>query len=610
MYTAFFGLREKPFGLSPDPRFLFLSAAHREALAHLLYGIEQGEGFIAVTGEVGTGKTTLCRTLLRRLGPEVEVAFLFNPKLSARELLESIVIELGLEKRGASARELIDELNHFLLERRQQGRRVLLIIDEAQGLASDTLEQIRLLSNLETETEKLIQILLLGQPELDTMLESDELRQLRQRIAVRWQLAPLSRDETAEYVRHRLRVSAGADRDHLFSDAALREIYRRSYGVPRIVNLLCDRALLAGFGDGAPTIDVQHVSRAARETAVGANEERRGAWRRRIAAVAAAAGIGVLIAASAWLGTDALQSAAATLLSRAADVSPTTESLADPTTPETLTVAASALPLPMSDVAEALPEPELPAVAAPAPDLAPEPAATDSEPAPASVVRTVDDLAHALALRAPGATASEALAGALDAWALPAALDPGPPILSLRSLVTTLEASGLGVLPLPDADLSLLRVIAHPALIAVFAADGVPRIVLVRRIEGDALELIGVSEAESVRVEAATLAQSWAGEAYVVWREFEALPAMLRIRDQGDGVVWLQTALAELGFATGAPSGFFDEETELAVRAFQMDRQLPVDGAVGPLTKMSLYRALGRYEAPDLVARIASGGAG
>ena len=608
MYTAFFGLREKPFGLSPDPRFLFLSAAHREALAHLLYGIEQGEGFIAVTGEVGTGKTTLCRTLLRRLGPEVEVAFLFNPKLSARELLESIVIELGLEKRGASARELIDELNHFLLERRRQGRRVLLIVDEAQGLASDTLEQIRLLSNLETETEKLIQILLLGQPELDTMLESDELRQLRQRIAVRWRLAPLSRDETAEYVRHRLRVSAGADRDHLFSDAALREVYRRSYGVPRIVNLLCDRALLAGFGDGARAIDATHVSRAARETAVGANEQRRGPSRRRAAAIAAAAGIGVLIAATAWLGTDALRSAAATLLARTPESGRTTERAAGPAPPAPLAVAAAGAPVSIPDVSHALLEPELPAVAAP-PPTTPEPAMPISAPAPASV-RTVDDLAVALALRAPGATATEALAGALDAWSMPAAPDPGPPIFSLRSLVTALEASGLGVLPLPDADLSMLRVIAHPTLIAAFAADGVPRIVLVRRIEGDALELIGVREGESVRVEAATLEQAWAGEAYVVWREFEALPGMLRIRDQGDGVIWLQTALAELGFTTEEPSGVFDEETEFAVRAFQMDRQLPVDGAVGPLTKMSLYRALGRYDAPDLVARIASGGAG
>ncbi len=607
MYTAFFGLREKPFGLNPDPRFLFLSAAHREALAHLLYGIEQGEGFIAVTGEVGTGKTTLCRTLLRRLGPEVEVAFLFNPKLSARELLESIVIELGLEKRGASARELIDELNHFLLERRQQGRRVLLIIDEAQGLASDTLEQIRLLSNLETETEKLIQILLLGQPELDTILESDGLRQLRQRIAVRWRLAPLSRDETAEYVRHRLRVSAGADRDRLFSDAALREVYRRSHGVPRIVNLLCDRALLAGFGDGEPAIDAAHVVRAARETTVGAEEERRDAWRRRAAAIAAAAVLGVAIAASAWFGRDALRSAATTLLAGASASSRTADVAAVPTPPATLALATATAPLPIPGIEEASLEPELPVVAAP--PAAPEPELAAPITAP-SVARAVDDLGHALALRPPGATAAAALAGALDAWSLPGAANSGPLIFGLRSLVTALEDSGLGVLPLPDADLATLRAIAHPALIAAFAADGVPRIVLVRRIDGDVVELIGVSEGESVRVEAAALERSWAGEAYVVWREFEALPGVLKIYDQGDAVSWLQAALAELGFASQAPSGVFDEETEFAVRAFQMDRQLPVDGAVGPLTKMSLYRALGRYEAPDLVARVASGGAG
>jgi general secretion pathway protein A len=205
MYTEFYGLREKPFSLSPDPRFLFLSDSHREALAHLLYGIEQGEGFIAVTGEVGTGKTTLCWTLLERLGPDTEVAFVFNPMLSGDELLQAIDAEFGLETEGKSRRELMDQLNRFLLTKRQEGRRVLLLIDEAQNLDREALEQVRLLSNLETDTAKLIQIILIAQPELDVMLESPELRQLRQRINVRWRLACRRRD-ARDYVRHRLRV--------------------------------------------------------------------------------------------------------------------------------------------------------------------------------------------------------------------------------------------------------------------------------------------------------------------------------------------------------------------------------------------------------------------
>ena len=188
MYTAFYGLREKPFVLSPDPRFLYLAGSHREALAHLLYGIEQGEGFISITGEVGTGKTTLCRTLLERLEGDLELAFLFNPSRTALELLQSICAEFGLPAEGLARRTLMQQLNHFLVEQKRIGRRVLLIIDEAQTLSESTLEQVRLLSNLETSRDKLIQILLLGQPELDRKLDERGLRQLRQRISVRWKL--------------------------------------------------------------------------------------------------------------------------------------------------------------------------------------------------------------------------------------------------------------------------------------------------------------------------------------------------------------------------------------------------------------------------------------
>jgi general secretion pathway protein A len=264
MYTAFYGLREKPFALSPDPRFLYLAGSHREALAHLLYGIEQGEGFISVTGEVGTGKTTLCRTLLERLEGDVEVAFLFNPSRTALELLQSICAEFDLPAEGLTRRTLMTQLNNFLVEQKQAGRRVLLIIDEAQTLSDNTLEQVRLLSNLETSRDKLIQILLLGQPELDRKLDGQALRQLRQRISVRWKLDPLSDAETRAYVRHRLSVAAGEPKD-LFSEAALREIHLRTGGIPRLVNQLCDRALLAGYADRAAEIGPRLIRAAAAE---------------------------------------------------------------------------------------------------------------------------------------------------------------------------------------------------------------------------------------------------------------------------------------------------------------------------------------------------------
>jgi len=283
MYTAHYGLREKPFSLTPDPRYLFLSSSHREALAHVLYGVEQGEGFIAVTGEVGTGKTTLCRTLLERLGPETEVAFVFDPLLTPDELLRAVCAEYGLEISERSPAELSDGLNKFLLDANRKGRRVVLVVDEAQNLPVATLEQIRLLSNLETSTAKLIQILLFGQPELDEMLESAELRQLRQRITVRYRLGALARGEAREYVRHRVRVAAGCERD-LFTAGALREIERRGRGIPRLVNLLADRALLAGYAEGTARVDRPQVDRAAREI-LRARGLRRTAWWRPAAAI-------------------------------------------------------------------------------------------------------------------------------------------------------------------------------------------------------------------------------------------------------------------------------------------------------------------------------------
>ena len=246
MYQEFYGLREKPFVLTPDPQFLYLSESHQTAIESLLYGIQQKEGFMVITGDIGTGKTTICRALLGRLDKNVKTAVIFNSFLTEEELLESILLDFGFPSKGRSRKERIDALNKLLVQFLSQGKRTVLIIDEAQNLSIPVLEQIRMLSNLETEKEKLLQIILVGQLELDQKLRSPELKQLNQRIAIRHHLLPLTRIEMESYIYQRLMV-AGSQGSITFSKSALDEIYKFSKGTPRLVNLLCDRALLGGF---------------------------------------------------------------------------------------------------------------------------------------------------------------------------------------------------------------------------------------------------------------------------------------------------------------------------------------------------------------------------
>jgi general secretion pathway protein A len=265
MYNQYFGLAEAPFSIAPDPRYLFLSEQHREALAHLLYGIGDQGGFIVLTGEVGTGKTTVCRCLLQQLPDNADVAFIVNPKLDSRELLQTICEELGvpLPDGELSIKQLVDALNDLLLATHARGRNAILIIDEAQNLDVDVLEQLRLLTNLETSERKLLQLILLGQPELNDLLARPDLRQLAQRITARYHLRPLSREEVALYIEHRLAI-AGC-RGSLFTPAAIQRIYRYSQGVPRLINLLCDRALLGVYAGSGNVVDTAMVRRAARE---------------------------------------------------------------------------------------------------------------------------------------------------------------------------------------------------------------------------------------------------------------------------------------------------------------------------------------------------------
>lgn len=264
MYLEYYGLNEPPFNLTPSPRFLFFSAKHREALNHLLHAVRERKGFAQLTGEVGAGKTTICRALLAELDEQYATALILNPALDARELLQAIAIEFGLNVRGKDRLETLAALNQFLLEQVQKGHDAVLIIDEAQNLPNELLEQIRLLSNLETDDRKLVQIVLMGQPELRARLNDHALRQLRQRIIVRFHLNPLNRDEVGRYIHHRLEV-AGANGTPWFTRAAVWRIHRYSGGIPRLVNALCDKCLLAGFVRQRDEIDFGTVGLAIRE---------------------------------------------------------------------------------------------------------------------------------------------------------------------------------------------------------------------------------------------------------------------------------------------------------------------------------------------------------
>ncbi|MDR3580637.1 MAG: AAA family ATPase [Oryzomonas sp.] len=278
MYCDFFGFTEKPFTITPNPQFIYLSGNHREAFAHLLYGIDSHAGFIAMTGEVGTGKTTVLRTLLSQLDPEkYKSALIFNPCLSGEQLLASICRDFGIEAAEKNSFAYLEALNRYLLEQNAAGRTLVLVIDEAQNLAPEVLEQVRLISNLETERDKLIQIILAGQPELDAIFGRHDLRQLNQRITVRCRLSPMGLDDTKEYISHRLKIS-GNRNPCLFSRGAVKHIYRFSGGIPRLINVACERALIMAWTRESLMVSPHIAAEVIAEA--GAVAPRRGLWGR------------------------------------------------------------------------------------------------------------------------------------------------------------------------------------------------------------------------------------------------------------------------------------------------------------------------------------------
>jgi general secretion pathway protein A len=650
MYTAFYGLREKPFALSPDPRFLYLAGSHREALAHLLYGIEQGEGFISVTGEVGTGKTTLCRTLLERLDGDTELAFLFNPSRTALELLQSICAEFDLPAEGLTRRSLMTQLDAFLVEQKRQGRRVLLIIDEAQTLSENTLEQVRLLSNLETSREKLIQILLLGQPELDRKLDDRGLRQLRQRISVRWKLEPLGSRETHAYVRHRLSVAAGVPKD-LFSESALREVHRRTGGVPRLVNQLCDRALLAGYAVRAAQIRPALVRAAAREIPDARRGRKRGEGPRSIVRpwmllAASVALVGLALLAGLQVGRHGLSNAVRfnrsgdSALARAAS-SGARDARATATPPAVGENAAwisiggdERSPL-ARGIGFVTPEDLGASSAQRAASIANVADATDSGrettnrmiSAAASLAIPAHPVPEVTAL-APGlfarllAKRNSQLAMVQSRRAVLEGFGRAVPALAsaprnVNALQSGIESRGLIATRFEGGSIDLLRRLDHPVLLPISPIPTLEKAGIYATIDNaddnteyrwlaitgfkdDRARVDGLISNRSVTVPIDELTAHWLETGIIVWERFDPIPSLLQQGEEGRGVLWLQRALAELRFYEGSASGIFDGNTVAALTRFQRKRGLVADGIAGPLTQIALYGQLDRYPVPRL----------
>jgi general secretion pathway protein A len=578
MYERFFGLDDQPFRLTPDPRYLFLSPKHAEALANLRLGLNESSGFVCITGDVGTGKTTLLRAFLADLASNVTAAYILTPSLSVIELLRRINRELGLPSDSESQLDLVDALNAHLLAQRAAGRIVAVVLDEAQALSIEVLEQIRLLLNLETEKEKLLRVILVGQPQLRGLLMNPALKQLNQRITLRCHMGPLAYRETVAYVRHRLGVASRGEAALVFSIPALRLLHSVSDGVPRVINMIAHRAMLTAFVARRSRVTRRYVAKAYHEIQAvplpgTLTTARRFAW--------AAAGGAVGVA----LVTIGVPRLAAPLLARKA-----------PATPPPAVAFAPAQPAAPSPppAAEEPPTPAPLAALSPAPPPLP---ASPDEPAASAAAAAAELEARLAALAAP-ATARAAMSTLLKAWQVrPLAADER---VSVDAFERIAWQRGLDDLVL-NGNRSMLRLLDLPAVLELrVAGTAEPRYAALMAMD-DRRVVLAFDDAP-MTVDSALLEQFWFGHAHVLWRDFEGLGLTFGVGARGPHVARLQDLLRRAQAYNGAQTGLFDTPTAAAVIDFQRSRLLVPDARVGRLTRIVLYAAAGGYRRPALAA--------
>ena len=541
MYLDLHGFREKPFNLTPDPRFVFLSKNHREAFAHLLYGINNRAGFISLTGEVGSGKTTVLRALLSQLDADhYRTALIFNPCLSAPELLGNINRELGLPTDTSGGTSLLETLNLFLLQQNAEGRTVVLAIDEAQDLEAPVLEQIRLISNLETDREKLLQIILSGQPEFIKILERNEMRQLSQRITVRYHLQPMDFHDTVNYINHRLKTAGGKGGD-IFSRRALRQIYRYSRGLPRLINAACDRTLLAGY-----TRDTAKIS--SRIAAVGIKDIKKNTAsyvrKRHLILIPTLVMLAALFVAGIYFRWYEFIGPF--------DASKNIE-VKEKQANEGPTISGEELSRGMAAELGEIPESE---------------------------------------------SARNAFNTLASLWSIPPLLE-SPKLKPSNGLERAAMDRKLRLYRFSGNLGALLR-IDHPAVLELIL-PGIPgkRYVSLVGTENGQL-LVDPPIGGRKPLSFGELEKHWSGQGFVLWKDPLNLLTGMSPGSKGDPIRQLQGLLRETGVYSGPMTGIFDDDTLSAVKKFQSSKGIEQDGIVGAQTLMLLYRSIDRFEVPRL----------